>query len=203
MKLPIRRHSAIAVCSLGISLLLMGCGLVTVSWDTSEPDTSQPPKADSTVVSPESITSAEVVNSPKNQNQAVKSKTKPEASLITYTSHPITSKEPLLGTLRMSNQTDQPVRLALLARRIPKETSSSKQTEYNIPAHWDFAPKEGGEQGLVLSLPDGNLKLEKGDILVAFAQDGSRHYWGPYVAGETQLPTWDHKKREWDLVLNP
>jgi hypothetical protein len=62
---------------------------------------------------------------------------------------------------------------------------------------------EGGSQGLMLSLPQGNLKLKKGDILVAFAQDGSRLYWGPYIVGETPLPIWNQQKAEWQLILQP
>ena len=107
------------------------------------------------------------------------------------------------GTLRISNQTNQPVRLALLARQSVAKGSGTKQTNYDIPAHWDFAPHEGSEKGLILSLPQNNLKLEKGDILVAFAQDGSRRYWGPYIVGETQLPKWNSQNREWQLVLSP
>jgi len=100
----------------------------------------------------------------------------------------------------MSNQTDQPVRLALLARQ--SETASApRQTTYGNPAHWDFAPGEGSANGLILSLPDGNLKLKTGDILVAFAQDGSRRYWGPYVVGETADPIWNRQTGEWQLSL--
>ena len=102
----------------------------------------------------------------------------------------------------MSNQTDQPVRLALLARRSQVKSATSKQTNYDVPAHWDFAPQEGTQNGLLLSLPNGNLKLEKGDILVAFAQDGSRRYWGPYVVGETPVPAWNPEKKEWQLILS-
>lgn len=100
------------------------------------------------------------------------------------------------GALRVSNQTNQPVRLALLARR-----SAPSGKTYNSPAHWDFAPREGSGQGLVLSLPDSSLKLKSGDILVAFAQDGSRRYWGPFVVGETALPVWNNQTEEWHLIL--
>lgn len=100
------------------------------------------------------------------------------------------------GTLRVSNPTEHSVRLALLARRSPTKA-------YAEPAHWDFAPMEGGSKGLILSLPQGNLKLSKGDILVAFAQDGSRLYWGPYVVGETPLPMWNQQAAEWQLTLQP
>ncbi|PSB32282.1 hypothetical protein [Chlorogloea sp. CCALA 695] len=95
------------------------------------------------------------------------------------------------GALILSNQTDLPVRVALLAR-------GKKAVE---PAHWDFAPLEGSTEGLVLSLPEGNFKLEKGDVLVAFAQDGSGQYWGPYVVGESDAPTWDAKLLRWNLTL--
>jgi hypothetical protein len=45
--------------------------------------------------------------------------------------------------------------------------------------------------------------LQAGDVLVAFAQDGSRRYWGPYVVGKTTLPTWNTEQKEWSLVLQP
>ncbi|WP_228054539.1 hypothetical protein [Gloeocapsopsis crepidinum] len=99
------------------------------------------------------------------------------------------------GALRMSNQTDQPVRIALLAKR-------SSNTYSEAPAHWDFAPLEGSTEGLILSLPEGNLTLNKGDIVVAFAQDGSGRYWGPYVVGETPTPVWNSQVQEWQLTLN-
>jgi hypothetical protein len=89
------------------------------------------------------------------------------------------------------------VRVALLA-----QNAADEQPNYLKPAHWDFAPGEGSRQGLILSLPDGDLKLKKGDILVAFAQDGSRRYWGPYVVGETTLPV-RNSKSEWQLILKP
>lgn len=100
------------------------------------------------------------------------------------------------GNLRVSNPTEHPVRLALLTRQFAQKT-------YGEPTHWDFSPMEGGEQGLKLSLPQGGLKLKKGDILVAFAQDGSRLYWGPYVVGETPAPSWNAQKAEWQLILQP
>lgn len=100
------------------------------------------------------------------------------------------------GTLRVSNRSEHPVRVALLAKG---ETEKS----YSKPAHWDFAPGEGGGKGLMLSLPQTKLKVKQGDILVVFAQDGSRRYWGPYVAGKTASPAWNTKTGEWQLVLSP
>ncbi|MFB2923428.1 MULTISPECIES: hypothetical protein [Aerosakkonema] len=105
------------------------------------------------------------------------------------------------GVLRLSNQTEHPIRIAFLARQ--KASKSGKQSAYGEPAHWDFAPEEGAEKGLILSLPTGFVKLEEGDILIAFAQDGTRRYWGPYVVGVTAMPIWDRKTLEWQLILQP
>ena len=113
---------------------------------------------------------------------------------------PVSSPEPMVspqGALRLSNQTNQPIRVALLAQQATTSTGAT----YGNPAHWDFAPAEGSGNGLLLSLPDSNLKLKKGDILVAFAQDGSGRYWGPYVVGETALPVWNRQSAEWQLIL--
>ncbi len=110
---------------------------------------------------------------------------------INQVARPATKMAGVPGALILSNQTDLPVRVALLAR-------GKKAVE---PAHWDFAPQEGSKEGLILSLPEGNFKLEKGDILVAFAQDGSGQYWGPFVVGESDAPIWDAKLSRWQLTL--
>lgn len=122
------------------------------------------------------------------------------------------------GRLRIANATEFPIRVALLARLdalgsgaiASSNTSPSKPSPsaadaaaYQAPAHWDFSPQEGGLRGMVVSLPGQQLQLRQGDILVAFAQDGSRRYWGPYVVGETDLPLWNSKSGEWSLVLQP
>jgi hypothetical protein len=100
------------------------------------------------------------------------------------------------GSLRVSNRSDRPVRVALLSK-------GQAEKSYGKPAHWDFAPGEGSGKGLMLSLPDGTLKVKQADILVVFAQDGSRRYWGPYVAGETASPAWNATAGEWQLTLQP
>lgn len=100
------------------------------------------------------------------------------------------------GDLRVSNQTDFALRVALL----PQQASEDKTT-FGQAVHWDFAPGEGGTKGLILSLPNQNLQLQSGDVLVAFAQDGSRRYWGPYVVGKTSLPVWNAATGEWQLTL--
>jgi hypothetical protein len=109
----------------------------------------------------------------------------------------------IAGALRVSNKTEQPLRMALLARQSTASSSAASKPKYSEPIHWDFAPGEGSSQGLILSLPQGNLKLKQGDILVAFAQDGSRRYWGPYVVGETTAPILNRKTSEWQLILQP
>ncbi|MCC3570669.1 MAG: hypothetical protein JGK30_00620 [Microcoleus sp. PH2017_40_RAT_O_B] len=116
----------------------------------------------------------------------------PEAEEESNSSIPVNGKA--AGSLRVSNRSEHPVRVALLSKR---QTEKS----YGKPAHWDFAPGEGGGKGLMLSLPEGKLKVKQGDILVVFAQDGSRRYWGPYVAGETASPAWNPKAEEWQLTL--
>ncbi|MEE3719222.1 hypothetical protein V2H45_20970 [Tumidithrix elongata RA019] len=102
------------------------------------------------------------------------------------------------GSLRVGNRTDSPVRIVLLLRK-------GSQTSWNQvePLNWDFAPKEGGSEGLLLSLPSEKVVLRKGDIIFAFAIDGSRAYWGPNVVGETDAPFWDKQHKEWSMVLQP
>ncbi len=102
----------------------------------------------------------------------------------------------IAGNFRVSNRTDYPIRLALLSRQGTTKTSPE-------PVHWDFVPQEGSSKGLILSLPTASLQLQKGDVVVAFAQDGSRRYWGPYVVGETSMPQWDADRSEWRLVVAP
>jgi hypothetical protein len=106
--------------------------------------------------------------------------------------------EGAIGSFRVSNQTKHPIRVALLS-----QSGATESQAYAQPAHWDFAPEEGREKGLLLSLPKQPLQLRPGDILVAFAQDGSQQYWGPYVVGKTVAPGWKASRAEWQLVLRP
>lgn len=203
MKSSVYRNVGVTACCLGLFVALVGYFGVSVSFESTNPDTSsqlptkttQLERTSSTPVSPEKgispLTNQVEHNSRENTHPVLADRDK-SANKVNYQ-----------GTLRMSNQTNQPVRLALLAQQSVAKGSSTKQTNYDLPAHWDFAPEEGSDKGLILSLPENNLKLEKGDILVAFAQDGSRRYWGPYVVGETQLPKWNSQNREWQLVLSP
>lgn len=162
----------LAACCLGILGLFAGCYQVSVSFD--EPSETE-------VAS----TSTSSVNIPSKTVS-----TSQTSELLSYSSVKA-NKNIGVGTLRLSNQTNQPVRLALLSR--------NKQAK--PAAHWDFAPQEGSEKGLLLSLPDGKLQLSKGDVVVVFAQDGSRRYWGPYIVGETHEPMWNQNQKEWWLIL--
>lgn len=105
------------------------------------------------------------------------------------------------SNLRVSNRTVHPIRVALLPQS--QATEQADPSTYDVPVHWDFAPGEGSQQGLLLSLPDQSVQLQTGDVLVAFAQDGSRIYWGPYVVDQTNLPLWNDAQQEWQLILEP
>jgi hypothetical protein len=112
-----------------------------------------------------------------------------------------------LGKLRIRNRSSHPVRLALLFQTAlrPSQTPVNRLAQpsmsYQAPAHWDFAPQEGQDQGLLLGLPNRNTELQTGDVIVAFAQDGSQRYWGPFVVGETRSPLWNAQQGEWQLSL--
>jgi hypothetical protein len=128
----------------------------------------------------------------------------------------------------VSNQTIHPVRVALLSQHqdnasareeasasmndpadsnsSPESTGESTPIEsassaFREPVHWDFVPGEGAARGLVLGLPDADLAIQPGDVLTAFAQDGSQRYWGPYVVGDTDFPRWNAEAEEWVLIL--
>lgn len=124
-------------------------------------------------------------------------------SVLVPRQSPQPSSKPVPDALRVSNQTSKAVRVVLLAQN----PNTRQQTAYLEPVHWDFAPSEGSQQGLLLSLPEKNLKLQPGDILVAFALDGSHRYWGPYVVNKTMLPQKSPQKEgqpgEWHLTLQP
>jgi hypothetical protein len=139
-------------------------------------------------IPPTKISPDEVVPSPPPTSA-------PTAPPLALAADPVA--EGAIGSLRVSNQTKHPIRVALLSQ------AAGELTPYAEPAHWDFAPEEGREKGLALSLPGKKLQLQPGDILVAFAQDGSQRYWGPYVVGKTKAPGWKANGEEWRLVLRP
>ena len=110
------------------------------------------------------------------------------------------------GKLRVSNRSEHPVRLALRVKA--EKAQDGKYNEkvasplkYEQPAHWDFYAGEGGDRGLVVALPSRSVYLRRGDVVFAFAQDGSQRYWGPFVVGETDNPIWNDRSSEWQLVL--
>jgi len=149
-------------------------------------------------ISPTATRATDLAKGPKSQ--PIPTPPEPDGELISPTDTEEFAANTLanakaVGTLRVSNRTEHPVRVALLTKR-------SAEKSYGKPAHWDFAPGEGSGKGLMLSL-EGELKVKQGDILVVFAQDGSRRYWGPYVTGETASPAWNTKAGEWQLVVQP
>ena len=110
------------------------------------------------------------------------------------------------GKLRVSNRSEHPVRLALRVKA--EKAQGDKYNEkiasplkYEQPAHWDFYAGEGGDRGLVVALPSRSVYLRRGDVVFAFAQDGSQRYWGPFIVGETDNPIWNARSSEWQLVL--
>jgi hypothetical protein len=128
-------------------------------------------------------------SAPQFQNTSPTPSTSPNAKRAT----------PVANGLRVSNQTAFPLRLVLLQG--PLEPGTSSRGQKAKPTHWDFAPNEGSQNGLLLSLPKGELRLRSGDVLMAFALDGSRRYWGPYVVGETVLPRQTKPSKIWQLVI--
>jgi hypothetical protein len=102
--------------------------------------------------------------------------------------------------LRVRNLSPYPVRVVLMSQQASQSNGSVRF--YRAPVHWDFEPNEGSKAGLLLSLPEGNFTLKVGDVLVAFALDGSRHYWGPYVVGKTTGLS-RSAASEWQLVIKP
>ncbi|MEH2107052.1 hypothetical protein [Nostoc sp.] len=209
MKSSVYRNVGITASCLGLLVALVGCFGVSVSFESTNPDTSSQVPTETTQWETNSSTpllaekgiSASLSTPATIPTKQVEHSSKENTYPVLADRDKSASKANNQGTLRMSNQTNQPVRLALLARQSVAKGSGTKKTNYDVPTHWDFDPQEGSDKGLILSLPQNNLKLEKGDILVAFAQDGSRRYWGPYVVGETQLPKWNSQNREWQLVL--
>ncbi len=112
------------------------------------------------------------------------------------------------GKLRVSNRSEHPIRLALRIKA--EKAQGDKYNEkvatpltYGAPAHWDFYAGEGSNRGLLVALPDRSVYLSKGDVVVAFAQDGSQKYWGPFIVGETDNPIWNDRTSEWQLILEP
>ncbi|MEG4032878.1 hypothetical protein [Microcoleus sp. Pol12B5] len=183
---------------IGVSIVLitgmfLGRFEITIS-NGSNPSSDWPSQATAypptLPVSPVATASADTTSEPKPDSTP----TPRDAEEELLASVPVNAKAS--GLLRVSNRSEHPVRVALLSKRQAKES-------YGKPAHWDFAPGEGGGKGLMLSLPEGKLQVKRGDILVVFAQDGSRRYWGPFVAGETPSPAWNSTAGEWQLILQP
>ena len=188
------RNLMITFAALGLIGIIAAWLNISISFESTNPETAS-------TVTPNTlprVTDFEI-NSIPSQPVESSSQKRESTVLSDQVNSDTTTKVP--GLLRVSNKTTQPVRLVLLARQLSQKSANANKIKSTPPAHWDFAPEEGSERGLVLSLPQANLRLEKGDILVAFAQDGSRQYWGPCVVGETSSPQWQPQRQEWQLVL--
>ncbi len=129
---------------------------------------------------------------------------KPTPGSPLWNPNPQNSGSPRPGTLRVSNQTQHPIRLVLLEQPQTLGTGEAKKTKFlKAPAHWDFAPGEGSAQGLVVSLPEGSVSVKPGDISMAYAQDGTLLDWGPHVVSQTTQPVWNSRLQEWQFILRP
>ncbi|MEY2910995.1 MAG: hypothetical protein RLZZ184_304 [Cyanobacteriota bacterium] len=194
------RNLMIVFLALGLIGIIAAWLNISISFESTNPETI----SKVTQNTPSGVTNTEngeKTNSNSTPIQPVESSSQKRESTVlsNQVNSDTTTKVP--GLLRVSNKTTQPIRLVLLARQLSQKSANINKIKSTPPAHWDFAPEEGSERGLVLSLPQANLRLEKGDILAAFAQDGSRRYWGPYVVGETSSPQWQPQGQEWQLVL--
>jgi hypothetical protein len=200
-KKSVWQNAAFLVVAMGMLGLLSACADIRVSFEPADSDVSFEKSL------PDKTTSSESSNLTKVSSNHAKSLTEAKKNLQLAYSKSSLGQAVGKGSLRVSNQTSQPWRLLLLARRSHSKGSTAVSTggstlaANGVPAHWDFAPQEGSQKGLLLSLPQVDVKVEKGDILVAFAQDGSGRYWGPCVVGETQAPVWDSQNQEWQLIL--
>lgn len=194
------RNLMIVFLALGLIGIIAAWLNISISFESTNPETI----SKVTQNTPSGVTNTENgektnLNSTPIQPVESSSQKRESTVLSDQVNSDTTTKVP--GLLRVSNKTTQPIRLVLLARQLSQKSANINKIKSTPPAHWDFAPEEGSERGLVLSLPQANLRLEKGDILAAFAQDGSRRYWGPYVVGETSSPQWQPQGQEWQLVL--
>ena len=61
-----------------------------------------------------------------------------------------------IGSLRVGNRTDRSVRIVLFSR-----VTSQNVWKAIEPLNWDFAPNEGGKEGLLLSLPNYKIAIGK------------------------------------------
>ncbi len=208
--------AVIVILGAGLLVLLLSRLEITVQRESPAPSQADPTETESPVA-----VNPALERSPTPPTPTVSPTVSPTPTPITPTegqaerqaegqapATPLTAGN--LGKLRVSNPTDHPVRVALLAQKSEAaENSASVNSGAELdltfvePVHWDFAPGEGRTRGLILSLPDQDLQLQDGDVLVAFAQDGSRRYWGPYVVGQTASPQWNSETTEWQLVIQP
>lgn len=181
------------IAILGLSLLALMLSRVQIQIGPNRQS------ADPVTVNPEVPPAPDLSASPSSTASPVPESSPVPSPLLSPSPQPTLGVSET-GELRVSNQTKFPIRLALLHQQ---SAQSGQAKAFGQPVHWDFAPQEGAAKGLIMSLPSQKLQLQPGDVLIGFAQDGSRRYWGPYVVGQTPLPTWNAEQAEWLLVLQP
>lgn len=128
---------------------------------------------------------------------------KPTMPVAIAKKSPPKAVDPQSDILRISNQTQYPIRIVLRSHLNPSQTVPANASHFKEPVHWDFAPQEGSLEGLKVSVPAGRLQLSPGDVLMAFALDGSQKYWGPYIVGDTSQPIQKNPPSEWHLQIQP
>jgi hypothetical protein len=107
MKSSVYRNATVVACALGLLGLLLAYFQVSVSFESEEPERSFIPPTQK----PQNQTTD---SAPVFDNKADSSKE--TGKVLTYSNNNSALKAGDQGSLRMSNQTDQPVRLAMLAR---------------------------------------------------------------------------------------
>lgn len=221
-----RSRSALALLPLLLSSLTTGCSIERSAAPTQPPVNSaqaaeQNPTLSVAQESPQTGTAGTIPTEPPQPNLQIPQLMSQASSTANSELFPPGDSDPHQGPLRVGNQTEHPLRIAFLAQgetpadiaispeepaiavsSTTAESLAANGTERE-PFHWDFAPAEGSRDGLLLALPEGDLALQDGDVVVAFAQDGSQRYWGPYVVGQTSLPHWNGDRNEWQLLVQP
>jgi hypothetical protein len=121
--------------------------IMSVSFEAANPDTSSPSSTDVPEVRQDAVLSvapsdgnstviSDAVSIPSNKSEQ---NTNENVSILA-SRQSLTSNTKSQGTLRMSNQTDQPVRLALLARQPGKKSSIKEKAD--IPPTGILIPKK-------------------------------------------------------------
>ena len=128
MKFSVYRNAAIAACALGLMGFMVGCWEISVTFepaDTATPSIVSPQTSDENVIPVTPVPSPKVTLNP-DITQTNKVGLNDTHILADRQDSTATVKNQ--GSLRMSNQTDHPVRLALLARQAQVKNADNQKT---------------------------------------------------------------------------